>query len=134
MLKGNLMKHDFLAIVKALSDMNRLRVFLVLGAYDELCACQIIDLLKISGPSVSRHLSILIDAGLIRSRKVGRWIFFRLHRENLSSEDWLAFLQNQTRGMSVFMEDQEYLKRTKVQDVLKKCCEVRRKKDASNHG
>jgi ArsR family transcriptional regulator, arsenate/arsenite/antimonite-responsive transcriptional repressor len=127
------MKHDISIISKALSDMNRLRIFLALGAYDELCACQIIDLLKISGPSVSRHLSLLLDADLVKNRKVGRWIFFSLHRDNPASEAWLTFLRSQTRDISIFLEDQEYLKRTKAQDVLKKCCEVRRKNDASSH-
>ena len=64
-------------ILKALSDRNRLRVVSALSRYDELCACQITELLQVTGATVSRHLSVLQHAGLLSSRKEGRWIYFR---------------------------------------------------------
>lgn len=67
-----------LEIFKALSDMNRLRVVAALSRYDELCACQITELLKVTGATASRHLSVLQHAGLVDSRKEGRWIYYRL--------------------------------------------------------
>jgi DNA-binding transcriptional ArsR family regulator len=67
-----------LEILKALSDMNRLRIVAVLSRYEELCACQITELLKVTGATASRHLSILQHAGLLDSRKEGRWIYYRL--------------------------------------------------------
>ncbi len=68
---------DIAVKFKALSDNNRLRIVASLMQYDELCACQITELLQITGATVSRHLSILSSAGIIESRKEGRWIFFR---------------------------------------------------------
>ena len=70
--------NQVLSITKALSDGNRLRILMALSAHSELCACQITELLAITGAPVSRHLSILTHAGLISSRKAGRWINFRL--------------------------------------------------------
>ncbi|HSR88153.1 MAG TPA: metalloregulator ArsR/SmtB family transcription factor [Pontiella sp.] len=64
--------------MKALSDMNRLRIVAALNRYDELCACQITEVLQVTGATASRHLSILHKAGLIDSRKEGRWIYYRL--------------------------------------------------------
>lgn len=62
---------------KALSDENRLRIVLALRG-GELCACQIVELLGLAPSTVSKHLSILKQAGLIDSRKTGRWMHFRL--------------------------------------------------------
>jgi ArsR family transcriptional regulator len=66
-----------LDILKALSDKNRLRVVAALGRYGELCACQITELLGVSGATSSRHLSVLRQAGLVESRKEGRWVYFK---------------------------------------------------------
>jgi len=70
-----------LAIMKALSDRNRFRVVAALQVHAELCACQITELLQVSGATVSRHMGLLAQAGLVESRKDGRWIYFRLKTE-----------------------------------------------------
>jgi ArsR family transcriptional regulator len=44
----------------------------------EMCACDIIRLLGLAQPTVSRHLKVLADAGLIKGRKVGSWVHYRL--------------------------------------------------------
>lgn len=67
-----------LNIAKALGDSNRMRVVVALMAQDELCACQLIEMLRLSGATVSRHMSVLQHAGLVRSRKEGRWVHYRL--------------------------------------------------------
>ncbi len=81
-----------ISIFKALSDRNRLRVFGALFEYDELCACQIIELLQISGATASRHMGVLVAAGLVNSQKEGRWVYYRLNRLNdrlTGMMDWL---------------------------------------------
>lgn len=67
-----------LEIVKALADGNRLRAVAVLRTHDELCVCQITEMLDLSMATVSRHMTILHRAGLVDSRKEGRWVFYRL--------------------------------------------------------
>ena len=71
-----------ISIFKALSDRNRLRVFGALFEYNELCACQIIELLQVTGATASRHMGILVAAGLVKSKKDGRWVYYRLNRSN----------------------------------------------------
>jgi ArsR family transcriptional regulator len=68
-----------LEIMKALSDRNRLRVVAALMSQDELCACHIIELLQVTGATASRHMDILLRAGLVQSRKAGRWVHYRLN-------------------------------------------------------
>ena len=68
---------EFMAITKALSDPNRVRILLALRR-GELCVCQITELLALATSTISKHLSILSQAGLIRSRKSERWVYYRL--------------------------------------------------------
>lgn len=69
--------NEFMAITKALSDPNRVRVLLALRR-GELCVCQITELLDLATSTISKHLSILHQAGLILSRKTERWVYYRL--------------------------------------------------------
>lgn len=68
---------EFMAITKALSDPNRVRILLVLKR-GEMCVCQITELFGLATSTVSKHLSILSQAGLIVSRKTERWVYYRL--------------------------------------------------------
>ena len=71
---------EFMAITKAVSDPNRVRVLLALGR-GELCVCQVTELFGFAPSTVSKHLSLLHQAGLIQSRKSGRWVYYRLPEE-----------------------------------------------------
>jgi len=68
---------QFLNITKALADETRLRILMALREH-ELCACQIIALLKMAPSTVSRHLYLLGQAGLIDKRKCGKWLYCSL--------------------------------------------------------
>jgi DNA-binding transcriptional ArsR family regulator len=60
-----------------LSDESRVRTLLALRK-GELCVCQIKELFGLAPSTVSKHLSILFQAGLAESRKEGRWIYYSL--------------------------------------------------------
>ena len=66
-----------MAVTKALSDSNRVRILLALRQ-GELCVCQITEMFGFAPSTISKHLSILHHAGLIRSRKSERWVYYRL--------------------------------------------------------
>ena len=70
-----------LPIAKALADESRLRLLMAL-APGELCVCQLTEFVKLAPSTVSKHLSILRDAGLIAGRKSGRWMFYRSTEPN----------------------------------------------------
>lgn len=84
-----------LSLFKALADRNRLRIVAALREHDELCACQIVELLQVRGSTASRHLQILNGADLIESRKDGRWVYFRLQAENPLTRTVLRWLETQ---------------------------------------
>ena len=66
---------EFIYITKALADPNRVRVLLALEG-QELCVCQIVEFLGLAPSTVSKHLAILNQVGLIRSRKAERWVYY----------------------------------------------------------
>jgi DNA-binding transcriptional ArsR family regulator len=66
-----------LRVTKALADLQRVRILMMLGD-GELCVCQILEVLALAPSTVSKHLSILSAAGLVDSRKEGRWMYYRL--------------------------------------------------------
>ena len=80
-----------LAITNALSDRNRLRTVMALLTFDELCVCEITELLKIKPPTTSRHMTILSAAGLVQGRKEGRWVYYRACRE-VNQEDGASII------------------------------------------
>jgi ArsR family transcriptional regulator len=68
---------EFMSITKALSDPSRVRILLALRR-KELCVCRITELFGLAPSTMSKHLSILHHANLIQSRKVERWVYYRL--------------------------------------------------------
>jgi ArsR family transcriptional regulator len=85
------MRPDAVQIFKALGDSNRLRIVRMLQQR-ELCMCEIRSVLKLSNSTVSEHLSILKEAGLIIDRKDGKWVNYRLS-EGQSNSAIIAVLK-----------------------------------------
>ena len=63
---------------KALGDPVRLRLFYLLSLSGELCVCRFTDALSLPQSTVSRHLAVLRHAGLVDTRRDGKWIYYRL--------------------------------------------------------
>ncbi len=68
---------DFLKVMKALSDPNRVKIIKMLQ-HKTMCVCEMREALQIAQPSVSKHLKILEEAGLVSSRKEGQWVNYYL--------------------------------------------------------
>ncbi|MDI3481870.1 MAG: hypothetical protein PWQ97_1525 [Tepidanaerobacteraceae bacterium] len=66
------------SIFKALSHPTRLKILDLIGSSGEICVCNIVKQLDIDQPTVSKHLSILKNAGIIDSRKEGLMVFYSL--------------------------------------------------------
>ena len=64
-------------LFRALADSTRLRL-LNLIADREICVCYFVEILNISQPKVSRHLAYLRRAGIVASRREGKWMHYRL--------------------------------------------------------
>ena len=77
---------EFISITKALSDSNRVRALMALRK-GELCVCQIIELLNLAPSTISKHMTILKQAGLVESRKDSRWVYYSLADTNQSEKE-----------------------------------------------
>ena len=64
-------------IFKALSDENRIRILKLLHS-GEKCACKLLEELNISQPTLSHHMKILCDAGIVTGRKEGKWTHYSI--------------------------------------------------------
>ena len=98
-----------LEIMKAISDKNRMRVIAALWRFDELCACQITEFLQVSGATASRHLGILQKAGLVESRKEGRWVYYKLLKPEGSGQ-LFSWLEHSLSGAHELVDDFHALK------------------------
>lgn len=63
-------------VMKALSDPNRVKAVKLL-LRRELCVCELTEVLGLAQPTVSKHMKILEDAGLVESRKEKAWVIYR---------------------------------------------------------
>jgi ArsR family transcriptional regulator len=71
------MLKTYLKVMKALADGNRVRIIKMLQVR-EMCVCELRAALELAQPSVSKHLRILEEAGLVEGRKEGPWVNYRL--------------------------------------------------------
>jgi ArsR family transcriptional regulator len=67
-------------VFKALGDPTRVRLLSLIGAHDdgEACVCDLTEPVSLSQPTVSHHLKLLADAGLITREQRGKWAYYRL--------------------------------------------------------
>ena len=70
-------QYDFELLFRAFADRTRLRVINLVGN-EEVCVCFLVEVLNTSQPKVSRHLAYLRRAGLVSTRREGKWMHYRL--------------------------------------------------------
>jgi len=75
---------ELVKVLKAAGDKNRLRILKMLQ-HKPMCVCELSAALGIAQPSVSRHLSLLKDAGLVADERNGQWIDYRLCEEKINT-------------------------------------------------
>ena len=75
---------DVALICKALSDSNRLHIVIAL-LQGEMCACRLLEQFSITQPTLSHHMKVLCECGLIRIRKEGKWSYYSLNCETLAA-------------------------------------------------
>lgn len=70
--------------LKALGDPTRLKIVALLNVRD-CCVCELVPIFNISQPAISKHLSRLKSAELVRETRRGQWVFYSLNRERLQA-------------------------------------------------
>ncbi|GGB23811.1 putative transcriptional regulator, ArsR family protein [Flexivirga endophytica] len=74
-------------VFKALGDPTRVRLVSLIAAADdaEACICDLTDPVGLSQPTVSHHMKLLVDAGLVTREQRGKWAYYRLVRETFDA-------------------------------------------------
>lgn len=91
-------------IFKAFCDENRIRILKMLKG-GEKCACKLLEALNVTQPTLSHHMKILCDSGVVVGRKEGKWMYYSISAE----------------GAKVATET--LAKMTTVEGDTKSCCE-----------
>jgi len=84
-------------LFKALGDTNRLLILDML-CKGERCACKILEKFKITQPTLSHHMKILCDCGIVNKRKDGKWMYYSINAKGC--EKTMKLLKNLTTVIS----------------------------------
>ena len=106
---------NFVRVMKALSDPNRVKILKMLQ-HKTMCVCEMREALQVSQPSVSKNLKILEDAGLVEYRKEGLWVNYYL--ANGSRSPYAAALLGNLRH---WLEDE-----AEVEELIRRLPHIRR--------
>ena len=102
------MKNKYVAtaeVFKAFCDENRIRILEMLQA-GEKCGCKLLEELNVTQPTLSHHMKILCDAGIVEGRKEGKWTHYKIS----------------TDGRNIALKLLEEITNTNG-DSNKKCCD-----------
>ena len=69
---------DAVRAFKALGDENRLRIVRLIADKGEICACRLLEDFDMAQPTLSHHMKLLRDCGLVVARKEGRWMHYSI--------------------------------------------------------
>src|SRR5207245_7121587 len=83
---------DDVTILQALAEPNRLAIVRQLASDGEVCACDFTDCCGVSQPTVSHHLKVLREAGVVSGERRGTWIYYRLEPKAASRISALGHL------------------------------------------
>lgn len=74
---------DEIKMLKTIADSTRIQILDVLSC-KEMCACEILELLTISQSTLSHHMKVLIDSGLVKSRKEATWMHYSVNYDKVN--------------------------------------------------
>ena len=117
---------EFMYITKALADETRVRILMALRD-GELCVCQITELFGMAPSTVSKHLSVLFQAGLVESRKTDRWVYYRLPDKQAPAtiRGALAWVNKAIEAEPQILADTKQIKqilKTDLAEICKRQC------------
>lgn len=86
---------EYVPMLKAISDETRLKIVDMLSC-GELCACMILEKFSITQPTLSYHMKILTECGIVAGRRDGAWIHYGLNKGK--TEELVQFILNLVRS------------------------------------
>jgi ArsR family transcriptional regulator len=95
------MNNEYLRVFRAFSDINRLRILEILKD-GEQCACVLLDGLNVSQPTLSHHMRILCDSGVVKARRCGKWVYYSVDGEGCEhAKKLLSLLTEKKTGFTL---------------------------------
>lgn len=70
-------------LFKVLADESRLTIVKALSKTEEICACKLLAMVNCTQPTLSHHMKVLADSGLVKARKDWKWIHYSLDKKKL---------------------------------------------------
>lgn len=93
-------------LFKALSDPVRLRLLSLIASTNEVCVCDLTDGFDVTGATISHHLRVLREAGLVDCERRGTWVYYRVQRDAL---DLLGGLLADADGAAAITDQREVI-------------------------
>ena len=111
-------------IAKALADENRIRILCLLKNKKDLCVCEITDIIGLAQPTISSHLKLLENAGLIESFKDGLWVNYNINSflDSFSAEFIEDLYKNLKNDMQIKIDEENSKKINRDAICRKKAC------------
>jgi ArsR family transcriptional regulator, arsenate/arsenite/antimonite-responsive transcriptional repressor len=101
---------ELIRIFEILGDETRLRIMKILLEKEGLCVCEIIQALGTSQTRVSKHLRILKDAGLVKSKKKGLWVHYSINKNSSKNiKEVLLLLKHILNDDRILIKDRKRL-------------------------
>ena len=124
---GYRMLEQFEQVGKSIGDPSRLRILKLLEP-GELCVCQVTAVLELAPATVSKHLSLLRQAGLVVQRKSGRWVYYRLADRSVNpyAPAMLALVRGVLGDDDIITEDRRTLDKVKETPLEALCANPER--------
>lgn len=113
--------NEHIVVLKTLADPTRLKLLKLILA-EELCVCEIQELLQISQPAVSQHIAKLKTAGLVNERRAGMWTYYcgDADRVQKALADFAGFLQADPASISAMAGE---VQRRATLNRVELCCD-----------
>ena len=116
--------NKLVSFLKIISDETRLRILLLLME-QELCVCEICEVLEISQPKVSRHLARMREAGFVRDDRQGQWVFYYVNFDDEVQREIMQAINNKRKKYPLINQDVKNLTVKAVEGSL--CSRVDRR-------
>ena len=88
-------------IFKAFCDENRIKILEMLSS-GEKCACVLLEDIDVTQPTLSHHMKILCDSGIVIGRKEGKWMHYSISKDGVDhARQYLDILTNVTEGITM---------------------------------
>ena len=83
------------AVFKAFCDENRIKILQLLQG-GEKCACKLLTEMNITQPTLSHHMKILCDSGIVKGRKEGKWMHYSISQDGIEeAQKYLDYLKSE---------------------------------------